>query len=147
VGYKKKTTFEVLIQMSEIKRLQAIGHSDAEIIKELRMRRQTYYHYLKNIFWQERRDLKQTSEDMVHEIMLLKERLTRTVRNCESIATDKKMNPYLRLEAERLKAETAVNILRLAVQCPYVIEGKDIGSEDKGIAEQKDKDNASHLSS
>lgn len=130
MGYKKKTAYEVLLQMGEIKRLQAMGHSDQEIIKEMRLRRATYYHYSQKIFRQERSELaKHASGDIAHEIMLLKERLVRTLRNCESIATNETMTPYIRLEAERLKVETAVNILRLMIECPYVIETKNGNDE------------------
>lgn len=84
------------------------------------MSERTYFRYLQECFDQERKRIAQTisDEQIMTQIAITEARFQDMWRNVHSIATNQKVDPKIRLEAEKLAAEIAVGILRIYQDSP-----------------------------
>lgn len=110
----KRTKQEMNEVKAEIRRYLVAGATNDEIIKYLAIPKGNYFYYLKQIENEDRQhNMKQREEKLEHEINLTKERLLSTVKTCQNIIQSDSSTVKEKLEAERLKAEISIDIIRL----------------------------------
>lgn len=127
---------EVLRALNEIRRLRSEeGMSDIQIMKELKIVNSTFYNtYMRKIYQQDRDHLERIAGQQIeHEVLTLKERFEGSIRNLTNISKDAECEARDRIEAERLKMEASLNVLKLLVQGPEAI-GYGRNSRDKQAA-------------
>ncbi|MEM2141326.1 hypothetical protein [Nitrososphaera sp.] len=107
----------------EMRRYYAAGYSDSEIMRHMSLSEEKFRHYQSQIYAQDQDALeKAVSGRLAHEIMTLKARLESAVRNCHEIASRYDVRVRERLEAERMKIEASVNIVRLLRDGPEALK-------------------------
>ena len=104
----------------QIRKLIIEGVSHGEIQEELGLSERTYFRYLQKCFDQERKRIAQiiSDEQIMTQIAITEARFQDMWRNVRSIATNEKVDPKIRLEAEKLAAEIAIGILRIYQESP-----------------------------
>jgi len=129
----KKTKMELAKVRIEIRRLISLGLTKPEILQHMEMADSTYRWHLTNIYAEDKKQLQQESSQYLEsEILWARERLQRTIHTCEEIANDKtgRHDAKDRLEAERLKVETTIDLIRLLRDGPHFIHNEE-GSDNK----------------
>src|SRR6476619_5709122 len=111
----RRTRDQILHQLSEIRRQMLEGATNAEIMSKLNIPQRTFYRYMHKIYEEDRVELaKENNKTLVTHIFLHRDRLLYTLQNCTSIATDPKYSVKDRIEAERLKVDASLDLLKLA---------------------------------
>lgn len=111
---KRSTKEELNKNLEEIKRYLVMGFSHNEIARHLEIPLSTFYYYHKMLNNKDKKllaDLKNKTLD--HEVIVCKARLERILFRCEQISADATTLPKEKLEAEKLKSQIAIDILRL----------------------------------
>jgi len=98
----------------------------------------TFTWHMSAIYAQDRMILqKESTELLATEILLTKDRLLRTIRTCELISNANETSARDKLEAEALKKETSIDLIRLLRDAPTQI------MLEHGLDGQNDKANVS----
>ncbi len=118
----RRTKLETTQLRNEMRRLKQIGNTPERIMSHLSLNRDNYNFHMTQIFKEDRKELKNLTVHIIeHEILTCRSRMERSIEVLDSIARDTKNKPYDRIKAEELKQETAVNILRLLVESPNLV--------------------------
>jgi hypothetical protein len=121
----RKTKDQILYQLSEIRRQMLGGATNGEIMKNLNIPQRTFYRYMHRIYEEDKVELaKENNKTLVTHIFLHRDRLLYTLQNCTSIATDPKYSIKDRIEAERLKVDVSLDLLKLASEGPMMAQIK-----------------------
>jgi len=116
---KRKTKQELVKIRNEIRRYFTIGSTPTEIKQHLNMADRTFNWHLHAIYEEDRKYLqREQSELIATEILQTKDRLLRTIRQCELIANNDETSARDKLEAEALKKETSIDLIRLLRDAP-----------------------------
>jgi len=128
----KRTKQEMEAVKAEIRRYLVAGATNEDIIRHLSLPKTNYFYYLRQIEKEDKsHNIKQREEKLEHEISLTKERLLSTIKTCQSIIQNEKTTVKEKLEAERLKSETSIDIIRLIRDgVTGVRSTQEIGTED-----------------
>ena len=122
----KKTKMELAKVRVEIRRLISLGLTKPEILKHMEMADSTFRWHLTNIYAEDKKQLQQESSQYLEsEILWARERLQRTIHTCEEIANDTRVDAKDKLEAERLKVETTIDLIRLLRDGPHFINNEE----------------------
>ena len=122
----KKTKMELAKVRIEIRRLISLGLTKPEILKHMEMADSTFRWHLTNIYAEDKKQLQQESSQYLEsEILWARERLQRTIHTCEEIANDTRVDAKDKLEAERLKVETTIDLIRLLRDGPHFINNEE----------------------
>ncbi len=110
----KRTKQEMEAVKVEIRRYLVAGATNDNIMRHLGLPKTNFYYYLSQIEKEDKKhNIKLREEKLEHEIVLTKERLLGTIQTCQNIIQNEKTTVKEKLEAERLKAETSIDIIRL----------------------------------
>lgn len=91
-----------------------MGYSYNAIAGHLQMPMSTLFYYVKMLNEDDKKLLANLKDKMLdHEIIICKSRLERTLLRCEEISLDSTTLPKEKLEAEKLKSQISIDILRL----------------------------------
>jgi hypothetical protein len=116
---KRKTKQELDAVRNEIRRFFTIGSTPTEIKQHLKMADRTFAWHMSAIYAQDKMILqKESTELLATEILLTKDRLLRTIRICELISNANETSARDKLEAEALKKETSIDLIRLLRDAP-----------------------------
>ena len=116
---KRKTKQELDAVRNEIRRFFTIGSTPTEIKQHLKMADRTFAWHMSAIYAQDKMILqKESNELLATEILLTKDRLLRTIRICELISNANETSARDKLEAEALKKETSIDLIRLLRDAP-----------------------------
>ena len=116
---KRKTRQELDAVRNEIRRFFTIGSTPTEIKQHLKMADRTFAWHMSAIYAQDKMILqKESTELLATEILLTKDRLLRTIRICELISNANETSERDKLEAEALKKETSIDLIRLLRDAP-----------------------------
>jgi len=116
---KRNTKQELEAVRNEIRRYFTIGSTPTEIKQHLNMADRTFAWHCHEIYEQDKITLQAERNDLIAtEILLTKDRLLRTIRQCELIANDANTAVRDKLEAEALKKETSIDLIRLLRDAP-----------------------------
>ena len=119
---KRKTRQELDAVRNEIRRFFTIGSTPTEIKQHLKMADRTFAWHMSAIYAQDKMILqKESTELLATEILLTKDRLLRTIRICELISNANETSARDKLEAEALKKETSIDLIRLLRDAPTQI--------------------------
>jgi hypothetical protein len=113
--HKNRNTRQMLaVKLSSIRRMMLDGTTNTEIMATLNIPQRTFYRYMDKIYQEDRIELaKKNKETLATHILLLRERLMQSIKNCQNIALDPTVSAKDRIEAERLKIDASVAIARL----------------------------------
>ena len=104
-------------KLSSIRSMMLDGATNTNIMSTLNIPQRTFYRYMDKIYQEDRIELaKKNRETLATHILLLRERLMQSIRNCQNIALDPKVSAKDRIQAERLKLETSIAIVKLEVE-------------------------------
>jgi predicted transcriptional regulator len=121
----RRTKDQIIYRLSEIRRQMLDGATNTEIMRDLNMPQRTFYRYMHKIYEEDKVELaKENNRTLVTHIFLHRDRLLYTLQNCTSIATDTKYSVKDRIEAERLKVDVSLDLLKLASEGPMMAQIK-----------------------
>ena len=116
------TEKQILEQVQSIRQLRSQGASDSQIMEDMKLSHGGYWRRVKRMNQIDRKVLEDKyGNQLSSEAMILESRLLRTIENCESIARDTQINAKERIDAERLKIDCSVAIIRLLRDGPDII--------------------------
>jgi len=111
---RQRTDEQVEELLNEVRRYLNIGASYSEIMKFMKLPSSTFYYYLHIIAKEDKKTLKDLRGKILdHETIVCKNRLERSIYKCEQISSNANTLPKERIEAERLKAQLAIDVLRI----------------------------------
>jgi predicted transcriptional regulator len=121
----RRTKDQIIYKLSEIRRQMLDGATNTEIMSNLNIPERTFYRYMHTIYEEDKAELaKENNKTLVTHIFLHRDRLLYTLQNCTSIATDTKYSVKDRIEAERLKVDVSLDLLKLASEGPMMAQIK-----------------------
>ena len=113
----RKTREQLTLKLTSIRNMMLDGATNTKIMSALNIPQRTFYRYMDKIYQEDRIELaKKNKQTLATHILLLRERLLQSIRNCQNIALDPKVSARDRIEAERLKLETSIAIVKLEVE-------------------------------
>lgn len=116
------TEKQILEQVERIRQLRSQGASDSQIMEEMKLSYGDYWRRIKRMNQIDRQILaEKSSTQLPSEVRILEDRLCRTIKNCESIARDTQIDAEVRLDAERLKIDCGILIIRLLREGPSML--------------------------
>ena len=108
------------------------GATNTEIMSNLNIPQRTFYRYMHRIYEEDKIELaKEDNKTLVTHVFLHRDRLLYTLQNCTSIATDTKYSVKDRIEAERLKVDVSLELLKLASEGPMMAQIKHYKDREK----------------
>src|SRR6266487_1129965 len=121
----RRTKDQIIYKLSEIRRQMLDGSTNFEIMSNLNIPERTFYRYMRKIYEEDKSELaKENNKTLVTHTFLHRDRLLYTLQNCSSIATDTKYSVKDRIEAERLKVDVSLELLKLASEGPMIAQIK-----------------------
>ena len=121
----RRTKNQILHQLSEIRRQMLDGATNTKIMSNLSIPQRTFYRYMHKIYEEDKAELaKENNKTLVTHIFLHRDRLLYALQNCTSIATDTNYSVKDRIEAERLKVDVSLDLLKLASEGPMMAQIK-----------------------
>jgi predicted transcriptional regulator len=121
----RKTKDQIIYKLSEIRRQMLDGATNTEIMSNLNIPQRTFYRYMHKIYEEDKLELaKENNKTLVTHIFLHRDRLLYTLQNCSSIASDTNYSVKDRIEAERLKVDVSLDLLKLASEGPMMAQIK-----------------------
>jgi hypothetical protein len=129
----RNTREQLTVKLTSIRSMMLDGATNTKIMSTLNIPQRTFYRYMDKIYQEDRIELaKKNTETLATHILLLRERLMQSIRNCQNIALDPKVSAKDRIEAERLKLETSIAIVKLEVEGTTITQVNQYdGHEDK----------------
>jgi hypothetical protein len=112
--------------MREIRRLVVDGVPYPVIWNRLGISKKSFYRYLHAVFEYDSRIMNERiGEEVMRQIVILRDRLNRMYQECESIANNKSVNGQTRLNALNLAAEAAISVVKLHREVPAKLAAYD----------------------
>ena len=140
----RKTKLELNKVRNEIRRYLTVGATTTKIKEYLKIADRTFDWHMHAIYEEDKKLLtRERSEMLSSSILQTKDRLLRIIENCERIAHDDNTSARDKLEAERLKKETSIDLIRLLRDSPTQIMLEyehDEGSKPTNVREQLSAD-------
>jgi hypothetical protein len=129
----RNTREQLTLKLSSIRSMMLDGATNTKIMSTLNIPQRTFYRYMDKIYQEDRIELaKKNRETLATHVLFLRERLMQSIRNCQNIALDPKVSAKDRIEAERLKLETSIAIVKLEVEGTTITQVNQYdGHEDK----------------
>ena len=123
---------------NEMRRLKQMGETSERIMLLFKLDRDNYDYHMSQIYIEDKKQLKQYSTRlMANELLTCKARMERSISTLEDIARNKSNKPDERNNAEKLKSEISINIVRLMSEGPALLgleqSNIDIGEADVSI--------------
>jgi glutamyl/glutaminyl-tRNA synthetase len=88
----------------------------------LQLEERTFYRYMARIYAQDKAYFeKQDNESIATEIRLAKERTLKSLRRYDAIAADKSLSAVERMEAERLRGDIVIALVKIELEGPRII--------------------------
>ena len=116
---KRKNKVELSKVRNEIRRYLTLGVTPIKIKEYMKMAERTFNWHIHAIYDEDKTLLtKERTEMLSSSILQTRDRLLRTIENCERIAHDDNTSNKDKLEAERLKKETSIDLIRLLRDSP-----------------------------
>ena len=116
---KRKTKKELITVRNEIRRYFTIGSTSTEIKQHLNMADRTFNWHMHEIYEEDKTFLQEEQHQLIAtEILQTRDRLLRTIRQCELISNNNNTSARDKLEAESLKKETSIDLIRLLRDAP-----------------------------
>ena len=141
---KRKNKVELSKVRNEIRRYLTLGVTPIKIKEYMKMAERTFNWHIHAIYDEDKTLLtKERTEMLSSSILQTRDRLLRTIENCERIAHDDNTSNKDKLEAERLKKETSIDLIRLLRDSPpqVMLEYEhDEGSKPTNVREQLSAD-------
>ena len=141
---KRKNKVELANVRNEIRRYLALGVTPTKIKEYMKMAERTFNWHIHAIYEEDKTLLtRERTEMLSSSILQTRDRLLRTIENCERIAHDDNTPNRDKLEAERLKKETSIDLIRLLRDSPTQIMLEyehDEGSKPTNVREQLSAD-------
>jgi len=136
----RRTKDQILYQLSEIRRQMLDGATNTEIMRDLNIPERTFYRYMRKIYEEDKTELaKENNKTLVTHIFLHRDRLLYTLQNCSSIATDTNYSVKDRIEAERLKVDVSLDLLKIASEGPMMAQIKHYKDRQKNEDDDEDE--------
>lgn len=129
-----RTKGQILTILSQIRQRMLGGASNQEIMDALDIPERTFYRYMDKIYREDSVQLQgQNNKALATHIAILRDRLLHTIQNCDNIATDENVSAKHRIEAERLKIDTSILLLKLEYEGTTIAQIKqyDYGVKDE----------------
>ena len=140
----RKTKLELNKVRNEIRRYLTLGATTTKIKEYLKIADRTFDWHMHAIYEEDKKLLvRERTEMLSSTILQTRDRLLRTIENCERIAHDDNTSNKDKLEAERLKKETSIDLIRLLRDSPtqVMLEYEhDEGSKPTNVREQLSAD-------
>ena len=112
---------QILEELEKIRELRIQGASDEQIMQQLKLSHGAYWRRVKRLKEIDRQIMhEKLSSQVPSEVRILEDRLLRTIRNCENMANDQSIDPTARLDAERLKIDCSVLMVRIFREGPRI---------------------------
>jgi hypothetical protein len=129
----RNTREQLTVKLSSIRSMMLDGATNTKIMSTLNIPQRTFYRYMDKIYQEDRIELaKKNKQTLATHILFLRERLMQSIRNCQNIALDPKVSAKDRIEAERLKLEASIAIVKLEVEGTTITQVNQYdGHEDK----------------
>jgi hypothetical protein len=122
---RRRTKDQIIYKLSEIRRQMLDGATNTKIMSNLSIPQRTFYRYMHKIYEEDKAELaKENNKTLVTHIFLHRDRLLYALQNCTSIATDTNYSVKDRIEAERLKVDVSLDLLKLASEGPMMAQIK-----------------------
>ena len=141
---QRKNKIELAKVRNEIRRYLTLGVTPAKIKEYLKVADRTFNWHIHAIYEEDKKLLtRERTEMLSSSILQTRDRLLRTIENCERIAHDDNTPNRDKLEAERLKKETSIDLIRLLRDSPtqVMLENEhDEGSKPTNVREQLSAD-------
>jgi hypothetical protein len=135
----RNTREQLTVKLTSIRSMMLDGATNTKIMSTLNIPQRTFYRYMDKIYQEDRIELaKKNKQTLATHILLLRERLMQSIKNCQNIALDPKVSAKDRIEAERLKLETSIAIVKLEVEGTTITQVNQYDGHE-------DKDNANSL--
>jgi hypothetical protein len=140
----RNTREQLTVKLTSIRSMMLDGATNTKIMSTLNIPQRTFYRYMDKIYQEDRIELaKKNKQTLATHILFLRERLMQSIRNCQNIALDPKVSAKDRIEAERLKLETSIAIVKLEVEGTTITQvnqydghqGKDNGGNNLNLIE------------
>ena len=133
---KRKTKKELITVRNEIRRYFTIGSTSTEIKQHLNMADRTFNWHMHEIYEEDKTFLKEEQHQLIAtEILQTRDRLLRTIRQCELISNNNNTSARDKLEAESLKKETSIDLIRLLRDAPTRFLVEDGSTRENGQAD------------
>jgi hypothetical protein len=118
----------VIEEMQQIRKLRLLGLHRDQIMKQMNLSRHCYENRVKKINMIDHEYIMNSfANEVATEIMQLRERLLSTLRMSERIATSDEEEVATRLEAERLKIDCSIALVKLLNEGPQVLKSSELG--------------------
>ena len=105
----RKTREQLTLKLTSIRNMMLDGATNTKIMSTLNIPQRTFYRYMDKIYQEDRIELaKKNKQTLATHILLLRERLMQSIKNCQNIALDPKVSAKDRIGAERLKLKQAL---------------------------------------
>ena len=113
--------------MREIRRLVVDGIPYAEIWHRIGISKKSFYRYLHAVFDYDSKVMNERigEEEVMRQIVILRDRLNKMYQECETIANDTSVNAQARLNALNLAAETAISVVKIHREVPAKLAAHD----------------------
>jgi DNA-binding CsgD family transcriptional regulator len=122
---RRSTKDQIIYKLSEIRHQMLDGATNSEIMSNLNIPQRTFYRYMRKIYEEDKLELaKENNKTLVTHIFLHRDRLLYTLQNCSSIATNSSYSVKDRIEAEKLKVDVSLDLLKLASEGPMMAQIK-----------------------
>ena len=126
-----------------MRRLKQKGLTSEKIMLHLKLDRTNYDYHMSQIYKEDRKQLRNVRNNLIeHELLIAKGRLERSIEVCEEISRNSEHQPDERINAEKLKQETSMNIVRLLVDGPKIL-GIDQSNDNTGNINVSDDESKS----
>jgi hypothetical protein len=113
----RPSKIELATTLRKIRHLLAEGYTNSEIIEMLQLEERTFYRYMKRIYQQDKAYYeKLDNESIATEMRLAKERTLKSLRRYDAIAADESLGAAERMEAERLRGDIVVALVKIEIE-------------------------------
>lgn len=125
---KRRARHELELLLTEIRRHITVGVTPQRIAKELNISPQMMSWYMAKIYDEDKKELQRLrSKIFEHEIINTKNRLMRTINKMDALSDNDNTLPKDKIEAERLKKECTLDIIRLLKEGPELVANEESG--------------------
>jgi hypothetical protein len=129
---KTKTDKKIYDEIEQIRQLRIMGASDQAIVQALNLSYSAFWRRVKLMYKQDKQLMHELFSDAVPtQVKMLEARLLSTIDNCTKMATNEGIDPFARIEADRLKIDCSVSLVRMYREGPLILSEQIDGLEDR----------------
>jgi hypothetical protein len=109
--------------MGEIRRLVIAGYPYQQIWQQLGISQRTFYRYLKAVFENDREVISQRvlNDEVLTQTAIVLERFNSMFRSLQEMTNDKTIDPFARIDAQKLSGEVALAIIKIYRLAPVAV--------------------------